>query len=354
LTFQRIIGQDAPIGLLRRTLESGRVPHALLLHGPEGVGKRTVAVGYAAALLCESDGVEACGTCGECRRLGHDNHPDYFFVTRLPKPRKGAEKSGAPGRAASIDPADLRPFIVVDQIRDLAGHAVYAPSCGRHRVFVIDPADRMNDEAQNALLKTLEEPPARSVLLLVSSRPHALLTTVRSRCLSLRFGIVARPDLVRFLESRGVAAGEAVTRAALSGGSPGRALDLDLESLGRRRGEILDDLEALARSRAALSDLAGMVSRLAGRDEPTFTEGLDLCQALLRDAARSGAGLADDGLLHVDLAERLADLAGAVGPERAAELVAGIDRLRDRLRYNANRTLLTEALLAAVAGGPLP
>lgn len=337
--FGDIIGQDNQLDTLRRMVRTGRVPHALLFHGPDGVGKRTVAVEFGASLLCLEQGEESCGECISCRKVAHSNHGDFFFIRREPK-KQGRE--------------ELSQFIVVDQIRRLSELAVYSPSRGKARVFIIEPADRMNTEAQNALLKTLEEPPGRSVLILVTSRPNVLLPTVRSRCLALRFNQVPTTVLTRFLQERGSSPSEAAARAALSGGRPGMALELDPEKAGSMRHQLLRDLEALASSPIAVASLADMVARLAGDGETEFLEGLELCQGLLRDSARAAIGDEPADLLHADLHARLAELGSRLGHDRAAELVAGIDQLRGCMRFNVNRNLLAETLLAAVAGGPLP
>jgi DNA polymerase-3 subunit delta' len=350
ITLRDLIGQKAPVALLRRALVEDRVPHALLLVGPDGVGKTTLARAFAAAALCgaDDDG-DACGTCRACIRVDHGNHPDFLWVTRLPKPNK---KSIDP-TSSDVDASDLRSFIIVDQIREMTVHAGYGPREARRRVVLIDPADRMNDEAQNALLKTLEEPSSRTVVVLTAARPHRLLPTVRSRCLAVQLAPMPARELGDALVGRGVPAPEAATRAALAGGRPGRAIGLDLEALTERREAILEDLEALAGSPTALADLPDAVAHLIGKDEAAFEEGMDLAQSLLRDAARSAGGAADT-LQHMDLAARLDRLGRALGAPRAAALVAAVDEVRARTRYHANKTLLGEALLAAVAGGPLP
>lgn len=353
-----VLGQEGARTLLARVLGSGRIPHALLFQGPEGTGKRLVAERFAAALLCESGATDACGSCGTCRKVAHGNHPDLFRIERLPKDEKHGAAFAVP---ESLDTGDeesgggsdeLRPFIVIEQIRWLNEHSAYAPREGRRRIFIIDPADRMTAASQNALLKTLEEPAGASILILIAARPHTLLPTVRSRCLAVRFGPVSPAALARGLEARGSAPEDAMARAALSGGRPGLAIALDLAALRRRREEILSALESLAADPSGLARLPEMADAVAGDKEDDLLERLEVVEGLLRDAAR--AAVAPEGLLHADLADRLEALGRRIAPSRAAELVAAVERLRGLLRIHVNRTLVAEALLSAVAGGPIP
>lgn len=359
MIFSDLYGNEHARMLLARILASGRVPHALLFHGPEGVGKRVVADRFAASLLCERprEDASSCGACATCVRIEHGNHPDVLVTTRLPKDdRKGASDAADPDEdsddAQDAKGGELRKWILVSQIRELTEHASYAPREGRRRVFVIDPADRMHAESQNALLKTLEEPPGRAVVILVASRPHVLLPTVRSRCFQVGFAPLRPDDLAQSLVSRGIPHEEARSRAALAEGRPGRAITLDLAGLARRRDAVLKALEALAASPRASADPAACAEEIVGDDEAGTLEGLELTTALLRDAARSASG--HGGVLHADVAERIAGLGRALGALRAAELAGLADRLRGDLRLNVNRTLLAETLLAAVAGGPVP
>jgi DNA polymerase-3 subunit delta' len=210
----------------------------------------------------------------------------------------------------------------------------------------------MTLEAQNALLKTLEEPPGRAVIVLVAARPHALLGTVRSRCFQIGFGAMPPVALAQALARRGIDPEEARRRSALSDGRPGRALTLDVEGLGSRRDAVLDMMVRLAASPRGAIELGANAVALAGEDEDGLLEGIELVAALARDAARLASGRPE--ILHADAAPRLADLARAVGSGRAAELVALAERLRGDLRVNANRTLVAETLLAAVAGALPP
>jgi DNA polymerase-3 subunit delta' len=359
--FGDIIGHESPIDLLRRAIRVGRLPHALLFHGPDGVGKHAVAKILASTLLCTERDDDPCGACDACVKIAHDSHPDLLFLRRLPKEKylTEAEKRNPPmGETLSEDwgkkGTDLSQVIAVYQIRALSQHASFAPRDGSHRIFIIDPADVMNANSQNALLKTLEEPPGRSMVILVTARPHMLLPTVRSRCFGVGFAPLPAPALASLLEGRGVSPEDARARAAMSGGSPGKALDLDLPALRGRRDEIASILGALAAHPTALAEITAFGPALGGRDPDALLEGLDLVESLLRDAAVVAAGAGETPLVNQDLVREVRDLGNHLGAERAADLVRAVERLRGDLRFNVNRTIVAESLLAAVAGAPLP
>lgn len=359
MIFPEALGHERARALLARLLQSGRIPHALLFHGPEGIGKGWLARLLTRSLVCatpQADG-GACGTCLGCRKAEHGNHPDIFTVTRLPKKDQRADAPDSSDDddgddAPSAKAGELRPLIVIQQIRELNYHATYAPRESPRRVFIVDPADRMNAESQNALLKTLEEPGGRCVIVLVASRPHLLLPTVRSRCFQIGFAAMRPDDLARALVTRGMPQAEARARAALSSGRPGNAMTLDLLALEGRRDLILSSLEALTASPHGAAELSAHADELMGETEAELLLGLDLTQAILRDAARIASG--SPGILHADLAARIERLGRRLGAERAAEVAALCDRLRGELRLNVNKALLVETLLAAVSGGPLP
>jgi DNA polymerase-3 subunit delta' len=358
--FPEVLGHERARSLLARVLASGRIPHAFLFHGPEGVGKGLVARLFARSLVCTEPAPDAsaCGACPACRKAAHGNHPDLLILTRLPKKDSAAEADAADGEeddtaeSAGSKGSELKSFIIVSQIRDLNRHAAHPPREGRRRIFLVDPADRMNAEAQNALLKTLEEPPGHTVIVLVASRPHVLLPTVRSRCFQLGFGAMSTEDLAAGLVARGMPAPEARTRAALAEGRPGRAISLDLPASEKRRDLVLSSLQGLASSSRAAVDLGTHAGFIVGESESDLLEGLDLVMALLRDAARVASG--SDAALHADVAPRIDALGRALGARRATEIVALTDRLRGELRLNVNKLLIVESVLAGVAGGPVP
>ena len=212
MSFREIVGHGPLLQLLARTVGRKAVPASLIFSGPDGVGKRMIAVALAQALNCErpepwgdvdDPGLTACGTCSSCRRVARGVHAD---VLRL-----------EPGDTGAIK---------VDQVREAIDRAAYRPFEGKRRVVIIDSADALLPEAQNALLKTLEEPPPASMFVLVTSRPDVLLPTVRSRCQQLRFGPLSEADVARALiERHDVSPTEAHAAAAAADGSIGAALD---------------------------------------------------------------------------------------------------------------------------------
>src|SRR5512136_98090 len=229
MPFSQIIGQERAVEALRAALRRGALHHAYLLAGPEGVGKGTTARLLAQAANCERNDGDACGACTSCRKIAKGVHPDVLVVERERDMARAGRWEPKGGRTPSRD-------IVVDQVRELVDRRLSLRRFeGRRRLVILDPADAMNPQAQNAILKTLEEPPPDTTLVLVSSSADGLLPTVRSRCLRLPFAPL--PDAL--LEERLAAAGRSpeTSRLAvtLAGGSLGRALALDDEALADRR-----------------------------------------------------------------------------------------------------------------------
>lgn len=220
MLFDEIRHQQRAIAILRRALAGARVHHAYLFEGPEGVGKESTARLLAAGLLCldpdRRPDDDACGRCDSCRLLRTDNHPDYRVIHR------GLHK-------LHPDPTIRRSsglFLVIDVVR----HFVIEPASNRpmvapRRVFILRDAERMNEAAQNALLKTLEEPPGSACLVLISASGERLLPTIRSRCQRIPFDLLPKAFIVDALEREaGIAASASETLAALSQGRLGAAL----------------------------------------------------------------------------------------------------------------------------------
>lgn len=259
-----------------------RLPHALLLHGPRGVGKLQLAERFAQFLLCEGRGSapEPCGRCDACRWMLAGNHPDLRIlepeaIARNPVLQDegdDAEKAGKAKRKPSIE-------IRIEQVRALDDFVHVGSHRGERRVAIIHPAEDMNFPTANALLKNLEEPPPGAVFLLVSHRPARLLPTIRSRCVQVPVPLPEASAAARWLDAQGVQ--DASTWLAFAGGAPLRALNY---ASGARAARIGDWRKALE---------SGAVE---GIDPGSEREDLELLVDLLQkhalDAALAGAGLA--------------------------------------------------------------
>ena len=227
MSFAHLAGHTRVLELLRRAVIRGSVPQSLLFAGPEGVGKYTAAVALAQAINCpQSTEGDACGACNTCRRIAAGTYTDVITLDR--------------GDKASIGIEPLR-----DQVLLQIG---YRPFEGRRRVFIIDPADDLTPQAQDALLKTLEEPPPAAILILVTAFPDSLLGTIRSRCRRVRFGALDEDDVVRVLTAPvcGLDPVDARHRALVAGGSIARALAADGKAFVDDRAAALGLLDAAA------------------------------------------------------------------------------------------------------------
>nr|WP_193570433.1 DNA polymerase III subunit delta' [Luteibacter yeojuensis] len=234
---------------LQARRERGALPHALLLAGPAGLGKRDFLAAFVKGLLCQHpvQGM-ACGTCRACQLVAAGTHPDLVALSF------GLRKDGA-----------TRSEIVVDQIRDLSQRLSMASQFGGWQVVTIDPADAMNAAAANALLKTLEEPTPSTLLALVADEPARLPATIRSRCQRIDFLVPPRETALDWLRAQGVADAAAALDAA--GGNPGMARTWAADGALKQRGEVRHDLKALAAGRG---DAMEVVKRWQAADPSRY------------------------------------------------------------------------------------
>jgi DNA polymerase-3 subunit delta' len=323
MAFTNVLGHDPVKALVSRALREGRVPPALLFAGPQGVGKMILALAVARALLCEGEPGDACGRCPSCRRSERRLHPDLMVV----------EPTGV--------------TIKIEQVRDAVREIAGRPFEGRARAFVIDDAHLMTEQAQNALLKSLEEPPRTSHVFLVTPAPQGLLPTVRSRCQLLRLGPLPAGLLARHLEERlSLGPEEARLRAALASGSLGAALAFESDAFKERRERLLAVLERLGENDAL--DRLEAAERLSDPDSDPDAVLLTL-RTLLRDVAALRLSSGARSPLNADVADRLQAL--AVGPlgARATEAAEAVGEAQAALEGNANKLLTFDLLMDTLA-----
>jgi len=321
--FRDILGQDGAVRRLQAAMRQGRLAHAYLFLGPEGVGKSSIARALAGALNCtqpREDG-DACGACPSCRRLAAGTHPDFLVILPTSEGRQ--------------------PQIKIEQIREFRRLTAYAPVGGGWRVALIKPAEALNDAAANSLLKTLEEPPAQHLLVLTAGVEDDLFPTVVSRCQKLAFSPLPYSLIITELMARGRTESQAGLVAALSGGSLGRALRLDPEELAEQRRQVLADLEELPCGR--LTQVLDWAGRLA-KDTAATDHFLLLAELWCRDLLLLHFG-ADPGLLaHRDcLAELRQELARG-RPEMWLAHFNSLASAHRRLQANLNPELTLDIL----------
>jgi DNA polymerase-3 subunit delta' len=319
-----IVGQPAAVALLQRAIAQNRLAHAYAFVGPSGVGRRRTAIAFAQAALCPGQG---CGTCATCRRVAASQFTDCQVVAPTPPP----------GNPKGV------PTIRIEQVRDLERTAALAPLEGSRKVFVLDEAERMTLPTAQALLKTLEEPPPRTHLVLIVQNPLALPPTVLSRCQRVRFGPLGEAEAARLLESRGIPPAASGLLARLAQGRPGLALGLDLETLRARR-------------EAALALLAEPLPRLgvlldaAPTDRQTVAAYLEFYWSWYRDALCLAAGGSETLLVHADEETRLRALAARVPVPALTATLGRVKAAWVALENNLNpRLALETALLGAGA-----
>jgi DNA polymerase-3 subunit delta' len=317
MPFSGIIGHERPLYILKKALTSGRLAHAYLFVGPDGVGKATTARRFVKVLQCRGADGRACDACEACLKVAHGNHPDVVAI----------EAQGAQIR--------------IDQIRAVQRQLIHRPLEGRWRTIVIDGAHDLTAQAANALLKTLEEPPADNILILIARSTSALLPTVVSRCQVLFFSPLTVQEISRFLQQRqGWSELEADRVAIRAQGSIRAALAMEEKPGGSTQdAELLAFLETLPEMNGA-DILARVAGGGTGRSEGR--EWLTLAQSLFRDlvALQLGGTVerreVEEALRATARRWRLADL--LLGWESTMQALQGLER-------NWNPQMLMEHLL---------
>ncbi|MBK7643996.1 MAG: DNA polymerase III subunit [Planctomycetes bacterium] len=336
MSSAELLGHRELVEGLLRAARAGRLAHALLFHGPEGVGKFLAAHTLAAGLLCERGPAFACGSCGACRQLAAGSHADLFVIDAQTEGEDAILVERVRAGGDSAQGASLGDFLAL-RARE-----------GGWRVVLLRDAHRMNASSQNALLKTLEEPGERVLLVLETSRIDRLLPTTISRCVRVAFGTLELEDVRTVLRRKGVDLAAAEPLARWAQGAPGRALSHARENAGRQLELAWSVLRGEIGRAQALEELLELPGEFHGETPAALLRSrarsfLDLALGLLLDAERAAAGVDPVQLAHGAGAAELARLPAASRERRLAELRSA---RQDVERNLAGEGLLERGLLA--------
>ncbi|MFW6108239.1 MAG: DNA polymerase III subunit delta' [bacterium] len=336
MAWSSILGHEDAVGRLRESIARGRLSHAYLFVGPDGVGKALVARELAKTLLCDREADAACDACGPCRKVAHGNHPDVTVLGRIERTAKGQRKTR----------------IVIDQVREeIQGPIAYKPFEGRWKVYVVEDAGRMSEAAQNCLLKTLEEPPPHSLLILVADRLEPFVDTVVSRCQVVRFRPLAAEQVEAILAARAeLESAQAAVLARLSEGSPGRALGYHEAGTYETACWLLEELGSMpaAGGFVLAGDLLDRAKEKGSRLEDArvaLRPVLELLTLAWRDLLVRASGYSESLLVWGDASPALLALGEGLSATQARRLVERTLAARDQLDANANIKLLLETLI---------
>ena len=318
-----LLGHEWAVGQLKEQIVRDRLRHAYLFTGPQGIGRRTLALRLAQALNCPqpTHPGEPCRTCSTCQQIERMQHPDLAIVQA--ETRGGALK--------------------VDQIRQLQRSLSLSPYAARYRVAVLLHFEEANLSAANALLKTLEEPPAQVILVVTAETAESLLPTIVSRCEVLRLRPLALDQVIQWLQKRwGLPPEQAQLLAQLSGGRPGYALRLhqDPDLLHRRQAWLDEFSHLLSASRVERFSYAETLAK----DKDSLRQALFDWLSLWRDVLLRSAGSAAP-VANLDRIEEIEGLAARVSLETAHGFVAALENTLNMLEGNVNPRLATEVLL---------
>ena len=319
--FAEIVGHADIIGHMQNAIRAGKISHAYLLAGERGSGKKKLAKTFAMALQCERHGIDPCGECASCKKALSGNHPDILYV-RHDKPN-----------SVSVD--DSRGQVVSDvEIR---------PYESPYKVYIIDDASKMTPQAQNALLKTLEEPPAYAVILLLADNAEMLLPTILSRCVMLRLKPVSDSEIKEFLMNRlHVPDYQAEIEASFAQGNACRARKLAESSEFMEMVE--NAVQQVKRSREKeIYEMVDAVRELSAKKQ-NIQDYLDIYTMWFHDVLMFKATAEIDGLIFKEEAAAIRERASVSSYEGLEAILEAIRTAEDRLRANVNFDLTMELL----------
>lgn len=329
MLFDRILGQSQAKHILSQALSRSCLAHAYLFYGPESIGKKLLAVEFAKALNCLSQNAPGapCGTCESCRKIENRVHPDFFFL-----------------EPAKSTPTTREAVIKIEEIRKLQKKLGYLPYEGKVKVAVIDQVEKMNLQACNAFLKTLEEPPSATVLILVTSNIYQLLPTLISRCQGIKFNPLP-PEAIREIlqnQEEEMEPGEVDVRVGRAQGQVSRALSEEATQAAACRREMIGLIHQVSFQRM---DLLFQWSKSRARGSEPLSRILEEMMGLIRDLTFIKSGGPPEQLFNRDLLAELTPVAGHKPLHALLKMADAVYRTQNALSGNANAQLALETML---------
>ena len=362
--FSEFSGNEKIVDALRGAFRSGRVPHALLFTGPKGVGKYTLARMFAQAANCERLKDDFCGECATCLTIAP-------MANLEPLIEQGLTERGESADAATVeriplilqshpdvwalvpDPVRLkspvvRPVLRIGQLRAVQRAAYFQPM-GRRRVFILDNAETMRWDVASVFLKILEEPPGNATLILTASSPFALLPTIVSRCMQFHLAPLPQTEVERVLKVHSDRKPEEIKLAAqLSEGSPGVAMEMNVDDVVEKRRTAYRILERAARGQG-FSQLFADTATMGKDRESSFEEMIGVFYGLLSDLLELTSGMKTPLLRNPNMTKELENLAKSVDSSWVFRAIAAVDDVAAGARRNLNRQLGLDAMAASLS-----
>jgi DNA polymerase-3 subunit delta' len=327
MSFSAILGHRKQLEVLQLGLKNGRLHHAYLLLGPDGVGKKSVAFSLAEAIHCTEAEGDSCGHCSACMRIRNGNHPDVRLIGPLPGKKE----------------------ISIQQVREIEKELSYRSFSGGRKVAVIDPATLMSGPAQNALLKTLEEPPQDSLIVMIAVSAGGLLPTLRSRCMCLSFGSLPTGVIAQYLIARKQKTPQdAKYLAALAVGSLGAAIQIEKGGLLEKREIWKEMLSSLGAGdyRAAMT----AAEAIAG-DRDESLRFLEWAGSWYRDLLIYAVTQSQDGVANLDMMVQIKREASELSLEQLLASMSQTAEAAGEIQRNLNRRMVIEKLLFGAVEG---
>ena len=324
-TFKDVVGHKDIINYIRNAVREDKVSHAYILNGERGAGKKMLANLFAATLLCEKGGPDPCNECHSCRQAESGNHPDIIKVTH--------EKPNS---------------ISVDDIREQVNNTIMIkPYQGPYKVYIIPQADMMTTQAQNALLKTIEEPPEYAVIMLLTENADTLLPTINSRCVMLKLRNIKDTLIKKYLmETMQVPDYKADMCTAFAQGNMGRAIMLaNSEHFNEIRDEAVQLLKYI--NEMELSEIVQAVSRITAY-KLEINDYLDIIMIWYRDVLLYTATKDMDKVVFKDQIKYIKERAKRSSYEGIELIIESLEKAKARLKANVNFDLVMELLFLTI------